>query len=326
MQKEIKEQLMEECDIFISYSHKDSKIVERIIKDLSEAGYSIKYDSSMTAGHDWFALAKDYMMSTKCAIFMISNNSLCSMPVYEELNYASERPSVAGYYYFPLLLEGNNIPEIYQRAVERKQYDTPEKMVAEEIMKIFNPNTLFVKHSKNVISDITNNLIRNNINPSNGKGKIIDLKLSEHAKIALENNGDKLLVINDISEAKSSLVFNQNSPADKSYRIDVERKKYDEARAKCLAVLKEHLNQGEVWIDYINCVLEGEMPSQSGHAAEAKRVINDSLGKLEVMKLYDVCDAIIKAFPEFIDDVSVPFSAKNAKSLRILCRLSLARR
>lgn len=76
--------------LFISYSHKDFKPVYRDLFALQGQNIKTWYDKGMPAGKSWKDSANKYMLPRNClgVLFYISENSLRSQAVFDELNYA----------------------------------------------------------------------------------------------------------------------------------------------------------------------------------------------------------------------------------------------
>ncbi len=76
--------------LFISYSHKDFKLVYRDLFALQGHNLKTWYDKGMPAGKSWKDSANKYMLPRNClgVLFYISENSLRSQAVFDELNYA----------------------------------------------------------------------------------------------------------------------------------------------------------------------------------------------------------------------------------------------
>ena len=64
--------------IFISYAHKDSDRVLRILEKMTEAGYRIWYDDGIAPGSEWPEDIAAHLDG--CAVFLafVSNNSIAS--------------------------------------------------------------------------------------------------------------------------------------------------------------------------------------------------------------------------------------------------------
>lgn len=75
---------------FVSYSHKDYKQVYPDIFALQGQGVNIWYDRAMPAGRSWKETAEKYISPSRCAgvVFYVSENSLMSPAIHEEIAYA----------------------------------------------------------------------------------------------------------------------------------------------------------------------------------------------------------------------------------------------
>lgn len=72
---------------FVSYSHKDYKLVYKDIFYLQQNGFSIWYDRGMEAGKSWKETAEKYIAKYNCygIIFFLSENSILSDSIHEEI-------------------------------------------------------------------------------------------------------------------------------------------------------------------------------------------------------------------------------------------------
>ncbi len=74
---------------FISYSHKDYKLVFQDILRFEEMGINIWYDSEMHIGENWREIAQMYISKFQCkgVIFYLTENSISSPACNEEVEY-----------------------------------------------------------------------------------------------------------------------------------------------------------------------------------------------------------------------------------------------
>ncbi len=74
---------------FVSYSHKDYKIVLKDILRLEELGVNIWYDKEMHIGENWQEIAQLYISKFQCAgvIFYLTPNSISSPACNKEVEY-----------------------------------------------------------------------------------------------------------------------------------------------------------------------------------------------------------------------------------------------
>ena len=77
---------------FVSYSHKDYKLVYKDIFYLQQNGFSIWYDRGMEAGKNWKETAEKYITKYNCSgvIFFLSENSILSEAIHEEIKLLME--------------------------------------------------------------------------------------------------------------------------------------------------------------------------------------------------------------------------------------------
>lgn len=78
---------------FISYSHKDYKEVYKDLFFLENEGFEFWYDRGIPAGSNWVDVANKYIVPFACkgVIFYISENSLVSDAVYEEMQFVKKQ-------------------------------------------------------------------------------------------------------------------------------------------------------------------------------------------------------------------------------------------
>lgn len=78
---------------FVSYSHLDYKNVYPDIFALQAEGLNIWYDRGIPGGKDWRDVANKFMAPNICrgVLFYISENSLLSDAIFEEMKYAKSR-------------------------------------------------------------------------------------------------------------------------------------------------------------------------------------------------------------------------------------------
>ncbi len=76
--------------IFVSYAHKDSDLVFREIEKFHDAGYHVWYDQGLTAGQEWDEEIEDALMDSSLLVVFISENSMASNNVVDEIKLALE--------------------------------------------------------------------------------------------------------------------------------------------------------------------------------------------------------------------------------------------
>lgn len=140
--------------LFISYSHKDFKPVYRDLFALQGQNIKTWYDKGMPAGKSWKDSANKYMLPRNClgVLFYISENSLRSQAVFDELNYAynsgKNRINVILPFESDFIYKGESTKgkiysplEMYQILKENKQL---EFEISEELLdKFFSDKILY---------------------------------------------------------------------------------------------------------------------------------------------------------------------------------------
>ena len=78
---------------FVSYSHKDYKMVYKDILRLQEAGISIWYDRGLPPGQDWEVIAEEAISKYACTgvLFYLSENAILSESIHREINYVKNK-------------------------------------------------------------------------------------------------------------------------------------------------------------------------------------------------------------------------------------------
>ena len=76
--------------IFVSYSHKDSEEVQKIIEKMYEEGYNVWFDEGIDPGTEWDEYIASHVEKAAYFIAFISKNYLESSNCKDELNYARD--------------------------------------------------------------------------------------------------------------------------------------------------------------------------------------------------------------------------------------------
>ena len=74
--------------IFISYAHKDAKIVFPEIKRFNDEGYNVWYDQGLIAGQQWDDEVAKALCASSLVIAFVSKNSIASKNVQDEIRLA----------------------------------------------------------------------------------------------------------------------------------------------------------------------------------------------------------------------------------------------
>lgn len=76
--------------IFISYAHKDSKMVFPIIRKMQKCGFNVWYDEGIELGTSWDDYLADNILDCECMISFVSANYLNSVNCHNELDFAKD--------------------------------------------------------------------------------------------------------------------------------------------------------------------------------------------------------------------------------------------
>ena len=74
--------------IFISYAHKDAKVVLPLIEGLIARNFNVWYDDSIEAGSEWPEYIATNLLASECVIVFMSRNADASHNCRQELTYA----------------------------------------------------------------------------------------------------------------------------------------------------------------------------------------------------------------------------------------------
>ena len=74
--------------LFISYSHKDTKMVFSVIRHLQEHGFRVWFDNGIEAGSEWPEYIASHLMGCSCVLTFISKNFVHSPNCRRELTFA----------------------------------------------------------------------------------------------------------------------------------------------------------------------------------------------------------------------------------------------
>ena len=117
-----------ETYIFISYSHKDSREVHKIIERMSSDGYRIWFDDGIDPGTEWDETIAKHIKECEYFIAFISENYLESDNCKDELNYARDKSKKRILIY----LENVVLPDGMAMRLNRLQYVSKYNYADEE--------------------------------------------------------------------------------------------------------------------------------------------------------------------------------------------------
>ena len=128
---------------FISYSHLDYKKVYKDIFELQASGLNTWYDRGIPANKSWKDTAKKYILPYACkgVIFYISENSLKSNPVKDEIEYVidSHKPFIV--IVLPTIIDNQEVnllpskiaDKLYkEQKIDQERYDFIKKIFTDE--------------------------------------------------------------------------------------------------------------------------------------------------------------------------------------------------
>lgn len=99
-----------EYDVFISYSRKDSEVVERIYKALDAAGLKCFIDlEGISGGADFPEVLASAIMDSKVFLFVASENSYASEYTLKEITYAVSKKGSR--FIFPIIIDDSPLPQ-----------------------------------------------------------------------------------------------------------------------------------------------------------------------------------------------------------------------
>ena len=76
---------------FISYSHKDSELVTRVVEAMRESGINAWYDDGIAAGSEWLDTLQRKILGCSCFVAFVSKNFVDSPNCRGEINYAASK-------------------------------------------------------------------------------------------------------------------------------------------------------------------------------------------------------------------------------------------
>ena len=103
--------------VFVSYSHKDREAVVEIINHLMLCACNLWYDTGIRSGEDWNLEIAQRLNDAECVLFMVTENSVASEYVKDELNFAKARHKKI----YPVFLDSVELPLSLELALGRSQ-------------------------------------------------------------------------------------------------------------------------------------------------------------------------------------------------------------
>ena len=103
--------------VFVSYSHKDKDVVFEVINDLMLCACNIWYDTGIHSGEDWSGEIAEHLFNAECVLFMVTENSVNSEYVKDELTFAKTKNKKI----YPVYLEQVTLPLSLELLLGRAQ-------------------------------------------------------------------------------------------------------------------------------------------------------------------------------------------------------------
>ncbi|MEO2178028.1 MAG: toll/interleukin-1 receptor domain-containing protein [bacterium] len=74
------------ADIFVSYKRKDKAFVADLVRELEESGFSVWWDTRISAGSEFDTVIETALKSARCVVVVWSDSSIESEWVKNEAN------------------------------------------------------------------------------------------------------------------------------------------------------------------------------------------------------------------------------------------------
>jgi len=105
--------------IFVSYSHRDSKIVERIVETLKEtSGQEVWFDYKLRGGENYFSVIAEQILKNKYFVFIVSTHSVESDWCIRELEFAASE----GKHIIAIWLDNIDVPPGVKLIIQNTHY------------------------------------------------------------------------------------------------------------------------------------------------------------------------------------------------------------
>jgi CheY-like chemotaxis protein len=108
-----------EYDVFLSYSHQDTDLMEQLKTDWQATGLTVWADKLIEPGNDWAEVVAESIKNSSCVVAVLTENAADSVWVGRELGYAELNKTRI----FPLLLRGDVVRSIPLRLVNHQFID-----------------------------------------------------------------------------------------------------------------------------------------------------------------------------------------------------------
>lgn len=117
--------------IFVSYAHKDSASIFRIIELLNKRGYRVWYDEGIEPGSEWPEYIANHLLGAEMVIAFLTPRSVNSVNCRREINFAlsKEKPVLTIFMQELKVPAGMELQLSTQQSVLYYQYDSEERFL-----------------------------------------------------------------------------------------------------------------------------------------------------------------------------------------------------
>lgn len=117
--------------IFVSYAHKDSAIVFRLVEQLNERGYRIWYDEGIEPGSEWPEYIANHLLGAEMVLSVLTPSAVNSVNCRREINFAlsKNKPVLTIYMEDIELPVGLELQLSSQQSVLYYTYDSEERFL-----------------------------------------------------------------------------------------------------------------------------------------------------------------------------------------------------
>ena len=117
--------------IFVSYAHKDSSVVFRLVEQLNERGYRIWYDEGIEPGSEWPEYIANHLLGAEMVLSVLTPSAVNSVNCRREINFAlsKNKPVLTIYMEDIELPVGLELQLSSQQSVLYYTYDSEERFL-----------------------------------------------------------------------------------------------------------------------------------------------------------------------------------------------------
>jgi len=76
--------MLDTAEIFVSYNREDRAFVANLVKELEDSGYSVWWDTRISAGSEFDSAIENALAAARCVVVVWSDNSVGSEWVKNE--------------------------------------------------------------------------------------------------------------------------------------------------------------------------------------------------------------------------------------------------